>query len=208
MRVDFRSYKKVKMDAKNILSVGLILFSVIDIIGSLPIIIDLKEKGNRIESGKASLVSMVLMIIFLYVGDQVLKLFGVDIPSFAVAGSIILFIISFEMILGITLFKEEKKVKKATIVPIAFPLVAGAGTMTTIISLKAKFNNVEILTGICINIVLVYIVLKSSDYLKDKLSPSFINVLRKMFGIILLAIAVKLFRENFHLYIATGTPVK
>lgn len=196
------------MDAKNILSVGLILFSVIDIIGSLPIIIDLKEKGNRIESGKASLVSMVLMIIFLYVGDQVLKLFGVDIPSFAVAGSIILFIISFEMILGITLFKEEKKVKKATIVPIAFPLVAGAGTMTTIISLKAKFNNVEILTGICINIVLVYIVLKSSDYLKDKLSPSFINVLRKMFGIILLAIAVKLFRENFHLYIATGTPVK
>lgn len=196
------------MDAKNILSVGLILFSVIDIIGSLPIIIDLKEKGNRIESGKASLVSMVLMVTFLYVGDQVLKLFGVDIPSFAVAGSIILFIISFEMILGITLFKEEKKVKKATIVPIAFPLVAGAGTMTTIISLKAKFNNIEILTGIFINIILVYIVLRSSDYLKDKLSPSFINVLRKMFGIILLAIAVKLFRENFHLYIATGTPVK
>lgn len=196
------------MDAKNILSVGLILFSVIDIIGSLPIIIDLKEKGNRIESGKAALVSLVLMVIFLYVGDQVLKLFGVDIPSFAVAGSIILFIISFEMILGITLFKEEKKVKKATIVPIAFPLVAGAGTMTTIISLKAKFNNVEILTGIFINILLVYLVLKSSDYLKDKLSPSFINVLRKMFGIILLAIAVKLFRENFHLYIATGAPVK
>lgn len=112
------------------------------------------------------------------------------------------------MILGITLFKEEKKVKKATIVPIAFPLVAGAGTMTTIISLKAKFNNVEILTGIFINILLVYVVLKSSDYLKDKLSPSFINVLRKMFGIILLAIAVKLFRDNFHLYIATAAPVK
>ena len=196
------------MDAKNILSVGLILFSVIDIIGSLPVIIDLKEKGNRIESGKAALVSLVLMVIFLFVGDQVLKLFGVDIPSFAVAGSIILFIISFEMILGITLFKEEKKVKKATIVPIAFPLVAGAGTMTTIISLKAKFNNVEILTGIFINILLVYVVLKSSDYLKDKLSPSFINVLRKMFGIILLAIAVKLFRDNFHLYIATAAPVK
>ncbi len=196
------------MDAKNILSVGLILFSVIDIIGSLPIIIYLKEKGNRIESGKAALVSLVLMVIFLYVGDQVLKLFGVDIPSFAVAGSIILFIISFEMILGVTLFKEEKKVKKATIVPIAFPLVAGAGTMTTIISLKAKFNNIEILTGIFINIILVYIVLRSSDFLKDKLSPSFINVLRKMFGIILLAIAVKLFREKFHLYIATGAPGK
>ncbi len=196
------------MDAKNILSVSLILFSVIDIIGSLPIIIDLKEKGNRIESAKAAAVSLVLMVTFLYVGDQVLKLFGVDIPSFAVAGSIILFIISFEMILGITLFKEEKKVKKATIVPVAFPLVAGAGTMTTIISLKAKFDNIEILTGIVINIVLVYIVLKSSDYLKDKLSPSFINVLRKMFGIILLAIAVKLFRDNFHLYIATGSPAQ
>jgi multiple antibiotic resistance protein len=196
------------MDAKNILSVSLILFSVIDIIGSLPIIIDLKEKGNRIESAKAAGVSLVLMVTFLYVGDQVLKLFGVDIPSFAVAGSIILFIISFEMILGITLFKEEKKVKKATIVPVAFPLVAGAGTMTTIISLKAKFDNIEILTGIVINIVLVYMVLKSSDYLKDKLSPSFINVLRKMFGIILLAIAVKLFRDNFHLYIATGSPVQ
>ncbi|MBP6397822.1 MAG: MarC family protein [Saprospiraceae bacterium] len=196
------------MDAKNILSVSLILFSVIDIIGSLPIIIDLKEKGNRIESAKAAAVSLVLMVTFLYVGDQVLKLFGVDIPSFAVAGSIILFIISFEMILGITLFKEEKKVKKATIVPVAFPLVAGAGTMTTIISLKAKFDNIEILTGIVINIFLVYLVLKSSDYLKDKLSPSFINVLRKMFGIILLAIAVKLFRDNFHLYIATGSPVQ
>ena len=196
------------MDAKNILSVSLILFSVIDIIGSLPIIIDLKEKGNRIESAKAAAVSLVLMVTFLYVGDQVLKLFGVDIPSFAVAGSIILFIISFEMILGITLFKEEKKVKKATIVPVAFPLVAGAGTMPTIISLKAKFDNIEILTGIVINIVLVYIVLKSSDYLKDKLSPSFINVLRKMFGIILLAIAVKLFRDNFHLYIATGSPAQ
>ncbi|MBK8699506.1 MAG: MarC family protein [Saprospiraceae bacterium] len=194
------------MDFKSILSVSLILFSVIDIIGSLPVIIDLKDKGNRIESGKASLVSLLLMVVFLYVGDQVLKLFGVDVQSFAVAGSIILFIISFEMILGITLFKEEKKVKKATIVPVAFPLVAGAGTMTTIISLKAKFINLEILTGIVINIILVYLVLRSSDYLKTKLSPSFINVLRKMFGIILLAIAVKLFRDNFHLYTSTGQP--
>ena len=194
------------MEFKSILSVTLILFSVIDIIGSLPIIIDLKEKGNRIESFKASMVSLVLMVLFLYVGDQVLKLFGVDVQSFAVAGSIILFIISFEMILGITLFKEEKKVKKATIVPVAFPLVAGAGTMTTIISLKAKFDNIEILVGIFINIILVYVVLKSSGYLKTKLSPSFINVLRKMFGIILLAIAVKLFRDNFHLYISTAKP--
>ena len=105
------------------------------------------------------------------------------------------------MILGITIFKEEKKTQKATIVPVAFPLVAGAGTMTTILSLKAKFTNIEILVAIIINVILVYITLKSSDYLKAKLSPSFINVLRKMFGVILLAIAVKLFRDNFHLYI-------
>jgi multiple antibiotic resistance protein len=190
------------MEFKSILSVSLILFSVIDIVGSLPIIIDLKEKGNKIESGKAALISFCLMIIFLYLGEQVLKLFGVDVQSFAVAGSIILFIISFEMILGVQIFKEEKKVKKATIIPIAFPLVAGAGTMTTIISLKAKYDNLDILTGILINVILVYLVLKSSDYLRTKLSPSFINVLRKMFGIILLAIAVKLFRDNFHLYIS------
>jgi multiple antibiotic resistance protein len=194
------------MDLKNILSVTLILLSVIDIIGSLPVIISLKEKGNKIESGKASAISFLLMVIFLYVGNGVLKLFGVDVQSFAVAGSIILFFISFEMILGITIFKEEKKTQKATIVPVAFPLVAGAGTMTTILSLKAKYTNPEILFAIFINVILVYITLRSSDFLKTKLSPSFINVLRKMFGVILLAIAVKLFRENFHLYI-TPKPI-
>lgn len=192
------------MDFKNLLSVSLILFSVIDIIGSLPILIDLKDKGNHIESGKAALVSMMLMVVFLFVGEQVLKLFGVDVQSFAVAGSIILFAISFEMILGVKIFKDDKNTKKATIVPIAFPLVAGAGTMTTIISLKAKFSDYEILTGILINIILVYAVLKSVDVLRTKLSPSFINVLRKLFGIILLAIAVKLFRDNFHLYISSA----
>ena len=192
------------MEFKTLLSVTLILFSVIDIIGSLPVIISLKEKGNKIEAGKASFISMFLMIVFLYIGDQVLKLFGVDVQSFAVAGAIILFFISFEMILGITIFKEEKKTQKATIVPVAFPLVAGAGTMTTILSLKAKFTNIEILLAIIINVILVYITLRSSDYLKQKLSPSFINVLRKMFGVILLAIAVKLFRDNFHLYISTA----
>lgn len=190
------------MDYKQILTVTLILLSVIDIVGSLPVIISLKEKGNKIESGKAAIISMFLMVVFLYIGDQVLKLFGVDVQSFAVAGAIILFFISFEMILGITIFKDEKKTQKATIVPVAFPLVAGAGTMTTILSLKTKYDNVEILIGIVLNVILVYIVLKSSDYLKRKLSPSFINVIRKMFGVILLALAVKLFRENFHLYIS------
>lgn len=194
------------MEFKSILSVTLILLSVIDIIGSLPVIISLKEKGHKIESGKASLISMLLMVVFLYVGDQVLKLFGVDVQSFAVAGAIILFFISFEMILGITIFKEEKKAQKATIVPVAFPLVAGAGTMTTILSLKARYTNIEILIAIALNVLLVYLTLRSSDYLKTRLSPSFINVLRKMFGVILLAIAVKLFRENFHLYISTAKP--
>jgi multiple antibiotic resistance protein len=193
------------MDFKSILSVCLILFSIIDIVGSLPVIIDLKEKGTKIESGKAALASLFLMVIFLFLGEQVLKLFGVDVESFAVAGSIILFIIAFEMILGVEIFKHEETAAKGTLVPIAFPLVAGAGTMTTIISLKAKFETVEILIGIVVNILLVYIVLRSSDYLRSKLSPGFINVLRKMFGIILLAIAVKLFRDNFHLYI-TNTP--
>jgi multiple antibiotic resistance protein len=181
---------------KNTVSVFLILFSIIDIVGSLPVIINLKEKGLKIESGKASIVSMGLMVVFLYFGDAVLKLFGVDVQSFAIAGSIILFIIAFEMILGVTLFKQDDQSSKATLVPIAFPLIAGAGTMTTIISLKSKFNNLEILIGILLNIAIVYLVLKSSDYLRRKLSPSFIMVLRKMFGIILLAIAVKLFRDN------------
>jgi multiple antibiotic resistance protein len=190
------------MNFKELLSVCLILFSIIDIVGSLPIILNLKEKGVKIESGKASLASLGLMISFLFLGDQILKLFGVDVQSFAVAGAIILFIISFEMILGVQIFKNDKKTNKGTIVPIAFPLVAGAGTMTTIISLKAKYATELILSGILINIVIVYIVLKSSDYLKEKLSPSFINVIHKAFGIILLAIAVKLFRENFHLYIS------
>ena len=192
------------MDIKSIISVFLILFSVIDIIGSLPIILDLKEKGHRIEPGKAALVSLGIMVAFLYVGDQILKLFGVDVQSFAVAGAIILFLLGLEMILGVDIFKEDKenrRARKATIVPIAFPLVAGAGTMTTLLSLKAKFDNVSIIIAVVLNVILVYVVLRSADWLKPRLSPSFILVLRKVFGIILLAIAIKLFRENFHLYI-------
>lgn len=188
---------------KEILSASLILFSVIDIVGSLPIILDLKDKGFVIEAFKASFASFLIMLAFLFLGVQVLHLFGVDVESFAVAGSIILFLLGMEMILGVHLFKEDRKAKKGTIVPIAFPLVAGAGTMTTIISIKAKFSDTTIIAAIFINCILVYIVLRSSDWLKDKLSTSVIMVLRKMFGIILLAIAVKLFRDNFHLYIKT-----
>jgi multiple antibiotic resistance protein len=189
------------MDIKSIISVTLILFSVIDIIGSIPIIIDLKNKGVKIEELKASLAAFVIMTIFLYVGNSLLALFGVDVESFAVAGAIILFFLGLEMILGITLFRDDPDSKSGTLVPITFPLVAGAGTMTTIISLQSKYNNIDIQIGILINIILVYVVLKSSEWIKKKIGPGGTNVLRKLFGIILLAIAVKLFRENFHLII-------
>lgn len=191
------------MAFKDFLSAFLILFSVIDIIGTFPIIIDLKEKGFEVESSKASFASLVIMLAFLFTGEQVLRLFGVDVESFAVAGSIILFLLAIEMILGVHLFKEDKKTKKGSIVPIAFPLVAGAGTMTTIISIKAKFSDLVIISAIALNCLVVFFVLWGSDWLKTKISPGFIAVLRKMFGIILLATAVKLFRDNFHLYIKT-----
>ena len=190
------------MDLKNIISTTLILFSVIDIIGNIPIIIDLKNKGVKIESGKASLVALLIMSIFLYSGESILGLFGVDVKSFAVAGSIILFLLGIEMILGITLFKDDPKSNSGTIVPIAFPLIAGAGTMTTIISLQSKYSFVDIQLGIIINIILVFIVLRTSGWIRAKIGPGGANVLRKLFGIILLAIAIKLFRENFHLIIA------
>lgn len=189
------------MDIKAIISVTLILFSVIDIIGSIPIIIDLKNKGIKIEALKASLVALMIMSIFLYMGNSILGLFGVDVESFAVAGAIILFFLGLEMILGITLFRDDPKSKSGTLVPIAFPLIAGAGTMTTIISLQSKYDNFDIQIGILINIILVYVVLKSSGFIRKKIGPGGADVLRKLFGIILLAIAVKLFRENFHLII-------
>lgn len=189
------------MDIKSIVSVTLILFSVIDIIGSIPIIINMKKKGFAIESGKASIASLLIMIGFLFLGKELLSLFGVDVQSFAVAGSIVLLLLGLEMVLGVTIFKEEKIGKKGTIVPIVFPLIAGAGTMTTIISLKANYSDTDIISGIVLNIVLVYAVLKSSDWLKDRLSANIISVMRKVFGIILLAIAIKLFTENFHLVV-------
>lgn len=189
------------MDIKSIVSVTLILFSVIDIIGSIPILIDLKNKGIKIEALKASLVALAIMSVFLYMGNSILGLFGVDVQSFAVAGAIILFFLGIEMILGITLFRDDPKSKSGTLVPIAFPLIAGAGTMTTIISLQSKYDNMDIQIGIIINILLVYAVLKSSGWIRNKIGPGGADVLRKLFGIILLAIAVKLFRENFHLII-------
>lgn len=183
---------------KEIISVTLILFSVIDIVGSLPVVIDLRRKVGKIQSEQATVVSGVLMVSFLFVGERILNLFGVDVASFAVAGGLIIFLLGLEMILGRNIFKAgvDEPDGAAHIVPIAFPLIAGAGTLTTIISLRAEYQTVNIIVGIFINLILIYIVLKSSEWLEVKLGPGGLSVIRKIFGIILLAIAIKLIKTN------------
>lgn len=182
---------------KEVISVTLILFSVIDILGSLPVLIDLRKKVGKIEAERATFASGLLMITFLFLGERILKLFGVDVASFAVAGALIIFLIGLEMILGRTIFKSELEADGAAhIVPIAFPLIAGAGTLTTLISLRAEYQIVNILIGVVLNLILIYAVLKSSEWLEDRIGPGGLNVLRKIFGIILLAIAIKLIKTN------------
>jgi len=187
----------MQFDFKQILSVTLILFSVIDIIGSVPIVIDLRKKAGNIYSGKATLVAGVLMILFLFLGQSILGLFGLTIESFAIAGGIIMFIIAIEMILGIDIFKyHPDEVNAASIVPIAFPLIAGAGTLTTILTLRVEFAIENIIAGIIINLIFVYLVLKTSSWLEKKIGASGFGILRRVFGIILLSIAVKLILTN------------
>jgi multiple antibiotic resistance protein len=182
---------------KEIASVTIILFSIIDIIGSIPIVIDLKKKAGNIESVKATIVAGIIMIVFLFLGESILKLFGIDVYSFAIAGAIIILLIGFEMILGITLFRHESASPSSTsIVPLAFPLIAGAGTMTTIISLRAEYQAINIFSGIIINLILVYIVLRSCNWLERKIGNGGFIILRKVMGIILLAIAIKLIKSN------------
>jgi multiple antibiotic resistance protein len=185
------------MNSKEIFSVTLILFSVIDILGSIPFIILIKKREGRIYAETATLIAAVLMILFLYLGQSILKLFGLDVGSFAVAGSIVMFIIAMEMILGITLIKDDPDAKgTGSIVPLAFPLIAGAGTLTTILSLRAVYHEVSILVGIILNLVIVYAVLRSSSWLEQKIGKSGFAVLRRVFGVILLSIAVKIFKSN------------
>lgn len=182
---------------KEIASVTLILFSIIDILGSIPIIIDLRKKSGKIESGKATLVAGIIMIAFLFIGEAILKLFGIDVESFAVAGAIIILILGMEMILDRSFFKQDHDTSNAaSIVPLAFPLIAGAGSLTTILSLKAVYGHYNILIGIIVNLIFVYVVLKSSVWLERKLGQGGFNILRKVFGIILLSLAVKLLKEN------------
>jgi multiple antibiotic resistance protein len=186
------------LDLKQIISVSLILFSVIDIIGSLPAIIALKQRVGKIEAETATFTAAVLMVSFLFFGEAILQLLGLDVASFAIAGAFIIFIIGTEMVLGIHIFKNDNVSPNSTsIVPIAFPLIAGAGTMTTIISLRAEYTIYNIIIGIVLNLLLVYLVLRKSDWIERKLGNSGTEVLRKVFGVILLAIAVKLFKSNW-----------
>ena len=182
-------------DIKEILTASLVLFAVIDIIGNIPLVISLRQKIGHIQSEKASIIAAVIMIGFLFLGEEILKLIGIDINSFAVAGSLVIFFLALEMILGITLYRDEAP-ETASVVPLAFPMIAGAGTMTSLLSLRAEFNVANIIVAILINILFVYIILKSSKLIGRWLGKSGINVIRKVFGIILLALAVKLFTTN------------
>jgi len=179
-----------------LLTVTFTLFAVIDIVGSIPLLISLKEKVGGIRELKATLISGALMVLFLYLGEKFLSVLGVDVKSFAVAGSIVIFILGLEMVLGIEFFKAEGDPKAATVVPIAFPLIAGSGTLTTIISLRANYSVIPILIAILINLIIVYIVLLSLKHIAKFLGPGGLIAVRKFFGVVLLAIAVKMFASN------------
>lgn len=181
---------------KEIASATMILFAIIDIIGAVPVIIDLRERAGQIESEKASVVVLVLMVSFLFLGEQLLKLIGLDVESFAIAGSIVIFVIAMEMILGIKISNDEDSPATVSIVPLAFPLIAGAGTMTTLLSLKSEYATPNILVAIILNTLFIYLVLKNTDRIAKLFGQQGLNVLRKAFGVILLAIAIKLFRNN------------
>src|SRR3569833_376259 len=183
---------------KEILSVTTILFAIIDILGAIPVIIELRQKAGHIQSEKASIAVLVLMIGFLFAGNELLDLIGLDIQSFAIAGSLVIFFIAMEMILGIRFFNEEMP-ETISIVPLAFPLIAGAGTMTTLLSLKSQYQTQNIVVAIILNTLFVYLVLKNVQWVEKLLGQTGVSILRKAFGVILLAIAIKLFRSNTHL---------
>lgn len=180
---------------KEILAAFMVLFAIIDIFGSVPIILDIKSKAGEVGAAKASIVAFVIFIIFFFAGKPLLGLFGVDIQSFAIAGSLVILLLGLEMVLGIELFKHDSP-GGGTIVPIAFPLIAGAGSITTLLSLKAEYETMNILIALTLNMILVFFVLKLTSAFERLLGPAGIHILRKMFGIILLAIAVKLFITN------------
>ncbi|MBP9186988.1 MAG: MarC family protein [Bacteroidia bacterium] len=181
---------------QEIVTITLTLFAMIDILGAIPIILSLRKKIAHIDSGKATIAAGILMVLFLLIGERLLNLFGIDVSSFALAGSIVIFIIAIEMILGIDIFRTDPDEKSGSIIPIAFPIIAGSGTLTTIISLKAVYHIQNIFAGIVVNLIIVFIVLKSTKHIERVLGKSGLALVRKFFGIILLAIAVKLFKAN------------
>jgi len=182
---------------KEILTAFMVLFAVIDIVGNIPIIIDLRKKAGHIQSEKASVIAGIIMIVFLFLGDSILKLIGIDVHSFAVAGAFILFFIALEMILGITLYKQEEgSPMNASVFPLAFPLIAGPGSLTTLLSLKSEFHTENIIIAVIVNVVVIYVVLKTSTRIERIIGQNGIDIIRKVFGVVLLAIAVKLFTSN------------
>lgn len=185
----------MEFNLKEIATITMILFAVIDVIGSLPILLDLQTKLGKIQSEKATLVSGAIMLVFMFIGEQILGLIGIDVSSFAIAGSFIIFFLALEMILGIKFYKEETATT-VSVVPIAFPIIAGTGTLTTLLSIRAEYKIENIIAAIFINLIFVYIVLRNTYRLENILGSGGINILRKVFGVILLAIAVKLFRTH------------
>lgn len=187
----------MNLNFKEIATATMVLFAVIDIVGSIPIIISLREKSGKIKSGRASIIAAVVLTIFLFIGEEILKLIGINVYEFAVAGAFILFFIAIEMVLGIKLFKQnETNLEMATVFPIAFPIVAGPGSLTTLLSLRAEFALENIIVAIIVNVIVVFIVLKTSNKLQKFLGKNGIAIIEKIFGVILLAIAVKLFTSN------------
>lgn len=189
-------FKKLHLDVGQIAAITMVLFAVIDVVGSIPAIITVRNRVGNIPAGKVTIASGIIMILFLFLGNSILSLIGIDLPSFAIAGAFIIFILALEMILGINLYRDNSA-KTAMYVPIAFPLIAGAGTLTTLLSLRAQYTYVEnIVVSILINLVIVYLVLRNLYYLEKLLGDGGINIMRKIFGVVLLALAVKLFKSN------------
>ena len=185
------------LNFKEIFTASMVLFAVIDIVGNIPIVISLRKKAGHIHSEKASIIAAVVMILFLFLGEEILNLIGINVNEFAVAGSFILFFIALEMILGITLFKDDgSSPDMASVFPLAFPMLAGPGTLTTLLSLRAEFALENVIISIILNVIAIYVVLKTSSKLQNILGKNGIGIIQKVFGVILLAIAVKLFTAN------------
>ena len=187
----------MEFNYKEIFAAFMILFAVIDIVGNIPIIVDLRKKAGHIQSGKASIIAGAIMIFFLFIGENILSLIGIDVNSFAVAGSFVLFFIALEMILGISIYKDDGNTSStASIFPLAFPLIAGPGSLTTFLSIKSEYSTENIIIAIILNVIFIFVVLKTSKKIEKILGPNGIQIIRKVFGVVLLAISVKLFTSN------------